>query len=214
MRLTNFSRFNWQFDRTEVMCVMRIASAVCIAATLAACQSSRFDTGGGYRQSAPVRQQAVESDVEPGLGGPSVGAVESSSLPPAQGAVMAPDPNFPQAPPANSGVIAGLGPTTTPSAAPASPPPATRSGAIGRWTAKEASGNCGVTLSSTPSLDLYRASTSGCSNKDLQSVNAWELRDGEVYLYARGGVVARLRDSGGQFNGVIAKSGAPLSLSK
>lgn len=214
MRLTNFSQFDLQPDRTEVIRVMRIAAAVCIVASLAACQSSRFDTGAGYRQSAPVRQQIVESDIEPGLGGASVGAVESSSLPPAQGAVMAPDPNFPPAPSANAGVVAGLEAATTPVAAPPTPPPATRSGAVGRWTAKEASGNCGVTLSSTPSLDLYRASTSGCSNKDLQSVNAWELRDGEVYLYARGGVVARLRDSGGQFNGVIAKSGAPLSLSK
>src|SRR3712207_7550977 len=37
-------------------------------------------------------------------------------------------------------------------------------------------------LSSTPALDLYRASASGCSNQDLSRVNAWDYRDGEVYL--------------------------------
>lgn len=211
MRLINLSNFDWIEGNRAV----RIAAAVCVAATLAACQSSRFDNGSGYARPAAARQQpVVDSDIEPGLGGSGVGRVESSALPPAAGAVMAPDPNMPGASVPGSTVVAGLAPATSPSVAPAAPPPATRSGAIGRWTAKEASGNCGVTLSSTPSLDLYRASTSGCSNKDLQSVNAWELRDGEVYLYARGGVVARLRDSGGQFNGVIAKSGAPLTLSK
>lgn len=203
-----------QLERKSGAGLLRLAAVVSVAATLAACQSSRFDDGGGYRRTAPQRQAAVESDIEPGLGASPAGRVESSPLPPAPGAVIAPDPNMPGVAAPGSTNVAGLSPATTPSATPAAPPPASRSSAIGRWTAKEAAGNCGVTLSSTPSLDLYRASTSGCANKDLQSVNAWEFRDGEVYLYARGGVVARLRDSGGQFSGVIAKSGAPLSLSK
>src|SRR3712207_7504094 len=48
-------------------------------------------------------------------------------------------------------------------------------------------------LSSTPALDLYRASASGCSNQDLSRVNAWDYRDGEVYLYQTGGAVAARR---------------------
>jgi hypothetical protein len=202
----------------------RFGLARCLALALvpltiamAGCQSSRFDSGAGYPP--PGRRMASAPPLEPEVtpGPAPMGAVESSPLPPAPGTSVAP-----MAPGAPGGVavtepvpgqpaVASLG---TPAAAPAPAPSLTRSSAVGRWTAKEAAGSCGVTLSSTPSLDLYKASTSGCANKDLQSVNAWELRDGEVYLYARGGVVARLRDSGGQFNGVIAKSGAPLSLSK
>jgi hypothetical protein len=92
-----------------------------------------------------------------------------------------------------------------------------RDGVIGNWTAQEATGgSCRVQLSSSPSLDLYRASANGCSNRDLQQVNAWDYRDGEVYLYQRGGsVVARLRvGSAGSMNGAITKSGAGLSMNR
>lgn len=92
-----------------------------------------------------------------------------------------------------------------------------RDGVIGSWTAQEATGgSCRVQLSSSPSLDLYRANATGCSNRDLQQVNAWDYRDGEVYLYQRGGsVVARLRvGSAGTMNGAITKSGAGLSMNR
>jgi hypothetical protein len=87
---------------------------------------------------------------------------------------------------------------------------------IGGWTARDATGGtCRVQLSSSPALDLYRASTSGCSNKDLSRINAWDYRDGEVYLYQPGGAVtARLRSGGDGMTGVLAKSGAPLSLTR
>lgn len=87
---------------------------------------------------------------------------------------------------------------------------------VGNWSARDASGkSCRIQLSSTPALDLYRASASGCSNQDLSKVNAWDFRDGEVYLYQTGGsVAARLRGSSSGLSGVLAKSGAPLSLSR
>lgn len=86
---------------------------------------------------------------------------------------------------------------------------------VGAWTARETSGSCKVQLSSSPSLDLYRASTSGCSNQDLSKVNAWDYRDGEIYLYQTGGsVTARLRGSSSALSGALTKSGAPLSLSR
>ncbi|MFC0284424.1 AprI/Inh family metalloprotease inhibitor [Camelimonas abortus] len=190
---------------------IRIAAALSLACALAACQSARFDSG--YGAPPPRAATPAASDLEPDIGTGLGGRVETSPLPPAPGAVTAPDPALSQGQPPGSATVAGLPPQAAPTT-PAAPPPATRSSAVGRWTAKEAAGSCSVTLSSTPALDLYRASTSGCSSKDLQSVNAWEFRDGEIYLYARGGVVARLRDAGGQFNGVLAKSGAPLTLSK
>lgn len=92
-----------------------------------------------------------------------------------------------------------------------------RDGVVGNWTAREATGtSCRIQLSSSPSLDLYRANASGCANRDLQKVNAWDYRDGEVYLYQSGGsVVARLRASdGGAMNGAVTKSGAALSMSR
>ena len=83
---------------------------------------------------------------------------------------------------------------------PLRPPPAPR--AAPPWSAtgapRRSGGSCRIQLSSSPALDLYRASASGCSNQDLSRVNAWDYRDGEVYLYQTGGAVAaRLRGSSG-----------------
>lgn len=91
-----------------------------------------------------------------------------------------------------------------------------RSSMVGAWTAREATGTtCRVQLSSSPALDLYKASAAGCANKDLGRVSAWDYRDGEVYLYQPGGAVAaRLRSAGGAMTGALAKSGAPLTLSR
>ena len=71
-------------------------------------------------------------------------------------------------------------------------------------------------LSSTPALDLYRASAAGCANRDLQKITAWDYRDGEVYLYQPGGsVAARLKvNDGSSLSGVIARSGANLSMGR
>jgi len=110
---------------------------------------------------------------------------------------------------ANLGAGAGSGSTR--------PAVSSRDGVIGNWTAREATGgSCRVQLSSSPALDLYRASAAGCSNRDLQKVTAWDYRNGEVYLYQQGGtVVARLRaSSGGSMDGAVTKSGAALSLSR
>jgi hypothetical protein len=109
--------------------------------------------------------------------------------------------------------VAGLGSAST---APARPS-ATRNNIVGGWTAREATGGtCRVQLSSSPTLDLYRASSSGCANRDLQKITAWDYRDGEVYLYQQGGTVAaRLRaTSGNALDGAVTKSGAALSLNR
>jgi Protease inhibitor Inh len=94
--------------------------------------------------------------------------------------------------------------------------PGGRSAVVGGWTAREATGStCRVQLSSSPALDLYKASSAGCGNRDLARVSAWDYRDGEVYLYQPGGAVAaRLRASGEGLQGALAKSGAPLSLTR
>ncbi|WP_245410859.1 AprI/Inh family metalloprotease inhibitor [Microvirga flavescens] len=177
---------------------------LCAALALGACSSSRF--GGG-----PIRAAAAPAPVEAVPSGPVETAplppIESQPLSPAAGApIMTPAPATPGAP----SEIASLPPQASAPAAPAS-----RTSLVGAWTAREAAGTCKVQLSSSPSLDLYRASTSGCSNQDLSKVNAWDYRDGEIYLYQTGGAVAaRLRGSSSALSGALTKSGAPLSLSR
>jgi len=187
-----------------------LAIATVLSATLAlgACSSARL---GG----APIRSAAAAPvmNPEPVEAVPSA-PVTSAPLPPIEGQPLPPVGAAPGAAPYGGSDVAGLPPAAAPAPAPAAL--ASRTAMVGSWTARDASGgSCRIQLSSSPALDLYRASASGCSNQDLSRVNAWDYRDGEVYLYQTGGsVAARLRGSSGSLSGVLAKSGAPLSLSR
>ena len=182
-----------------------LAATLCAALALGACTSIRF--GGGPVQSVPA---APVLDPEPVEAVPS-GPVEAAPLAPIEGQPLPPVGGAPMAPGMTPGgtEIAALPPAAAPAA-----PPSSRTAMVGSWTARDASGgSCRVQLSSAPALDLYRASASGCSNQDLSRVNAWDYRDGEVYLYQTGGAVAaRLRGSSSSLSGALAKSGAPLSM--
>jgi hypothetical protein len=194
-----------------------IASVVACALVLAACASDRIE--GPRLASSRAGPPAAISE-------PSVTAIPAD---PVTSEPLPPPPGSP-AQPASAPVIAdvpvmGGSPAPIQTAppqiaaiepAPQAVPGTTRASAVGAWTAREASGtSCRVQLSSTPSLDLYKASASGCGNKDLARVTAWDFRNGEVYLYQPGGAVAaRLRTSSGSLEGVLAKSGAPLTLSR
>lgn len=214
--------------RTALRALLAVPSLLALAACA---DSSRFSTGpyGGAPYGSPRVIAAPVDDIVPAPSQAPSTAVISAPLPPPPGTVAAPETPIPGAPGADlsvgqdpdaalagttPGAVASL-PPTTPTAA---PPPAvapTRTSVTGSWRASEAAGgSCRVVLSSAPSLDLYKASSNGCSSQDLQSVNAWDLRGNEVYLYARGNVVARLRGGSGNFNGVLAKSGAPVSLTR
>lgn len=158
---------------------------------------------GGYPQGGPAPGMPPQNDpfFDPQ-------AAQPGQQPPVQQRPVEPAP--PQVANASPGATPGGGSTRGGSVS-------SRDGVIGNWTAQEATGgSCRVQLSSSPSLDLYRANATGCSNRDLQQVNAWDYRDGEVYLYQRGGaVVARLRvGSAGTMNGAITKSGAGLSMNR
>ncbi len=182
---------------------LALAVTVAAALVLGGCTSSRF-AGGPVTQAraaAPAPLPEPEA-VEPVPSGP----ISSEPLPPLAG----------------GGVIAGgtdvaaLPPAAAPAPAPAPAPSAGgRSQLVGGWTASTgSSASCRVQLSSSPALDLYRATASGCGG-DLGRINAWDYRDGEVYLYQQGGTVAaRLRGGSGGLSGVIAKSGAPLTLAR
>lgn len=171
----------------------------------------------------PITSGVVTSEPLPPPGGYPVASAPTSPepLPPPADPFFDPDAaatpatprvSEPQTLRGGGGQVATLGGAGAQAA-----PRATRDGMVGAWTAREATGSsCRVQLSSTSTLELYRASASGCANRDLQKVNAWDFRDGEVYLYQQGGtVVARLRSAGpGALNGAVTKSGASLSLNR
>jgi hypothetical protein len=220
----------------------RLAFAAGVAALAAGCDaSSRFgDFGGRSVAPPPPRQQTfipapsssvtaqplpppVGSQPPPPPGGVSPGlppvgsSVPIDPTPEARGPDIEPPPQAesprarvgePQPPPPQ------VAARPEPQPQPAGPP--TRTSVTGNWTARDASGgSCRVTLSSTPTLDLYKASSSGCQARELQRVSAWELRGDEVYLYESGGAIAaRLRKSGSGFGGAMTKSGAPVTLNK
>ena len=187
-----------------MMC-KRAATAATLAAVVAlgACQTARFGGPAPVASAGPVYN--TPEMMEDGLAAPS-GEVTAQPLPPpgadpyGAGPVVADVPSIPAPTYPQATAVARGG----------------RSSVVGGWTAREAAGGtCRVQLSSTPALDLYRASTAGCGNRDLARVSAWDYRDGEVYLYQPGGAVtARLRTSGGAMEGALAKSGAPLTLSR
>lgn len=191
--------------------------AICLLGA-AGCSSARFGGPGVGPVVASNRPPPIQRPIEPEVSAVPSGSVSSEPLPPppggfggpapaGSGPVLADVPVMPGSP----GPIETLG-----SAAPVAPAGASRSGTVGGYTARDATGStCRVSLSSTPALDLYRASATGCANKDLAKVTSWDFKDGEVYLYQPGGsVAARLRGAGGQLSGVVTKSGAPLTLTR
>jgi hypothetical protein len=215
----------------------RLAWLALPAMLLTACESSQRlgslvpGSGLSSRTGTPapppplVAAPGSDADTEelpppPGAGG-QVAALPPPAVP------GNPDPGLSPNPPisAPGGVATAPGNLPPPRTAAVSPPPApaappaaspTRTGVTGNWALTEGAGNrCRITLSSAPKLDLYGAGTSGCTARELQRVNAWELAGSEVILYEPGGaVVARLRQSGDGFSGVSTRSGAPLSMSK
>lgn len=184
--------------------LLSTTACLALAASLSACGTSRFD-------SPRPRPQAALEPATPAL---PAGRVTSEPLAPPPGTSAAP-----VEPPPPS-VAAAPSPVLEPEPLPLPPAPSPvvatgRSSVVGAWNATDASGSCRVSLSSAPALDLYKASTSGCANKDLAKVSAWDFRDGEVYLYQPGGTVtARLRQAGGSLDGALSKSGAQLSMAR
>jgi hypothetical protein len=169
--------------------------------------------GGGANPNLPQLPPPGPGGVGASPGLPPIGSsVPIDPEPPVRAPRPSPPPvSEPATPPAPPPQVAAR-----PDPAPQASGAPTRTSVTGNWRAREASGsNCRVTLSSTPTLDLYKASTSGCQSRELQRVSAWELRGDEVYLYEQGGgVAARLKQAGGSFEGTAAKTGAPVSLSK
>ena len=101
-------------------------------------------------------------------------------------------------------------------ASPAEPRPSSKpfTSLTGQWTAQESGRTCRLQLSSTPTLDLYKASASDCANDTLQNVNSWAHRDRTLVLYARGRVTARLHEDGEAFSGTLEGTKTPVRISR
>jgi hypothetical protein len=169
--------------------------------------------GGQGLPPGPAANPELSELPPPGPGGPR----NPPGVPPVGSSVEI-DPEPPRLPPRSADPLPPAEPPRVAARPEPAPIPAqpSRTSVTGNWSAREASGgSCRVTLSSTPTLDLYKASSSGCQTRELQRVSAWELRGDEVYLYEPGGgIAARLKQTGRDFQGAAAKTGAPITLSK
>jgi hypothetical protein len=101
----------------------------------------------------------------------------------------------------------------------ASPPgmftsPKRASSYAGSWDATIGSSRCKVQLSSVPSLDLYKASTQGCSQDAMRGVNGWSFRDDQVVLFSRGQPVARLSGAEASLSGSLSNSSAAITMTR
>lgn len=188
---------------------------------LAGCESARFGGRGPAVAARQPQSRVQQPDPAPVEAIPAESVTsEPLAPPPGNYATPAPVQSLPAPVVADVPVMPGsprpVESMVPEASAPAPQPSNSRSANVGSWNAREASGtSCRLQLSSAPALDLYKASTSGCANKDLARITGWDFRDGEVYLYQPGGAVAaRLRSSSGTLQGVLAKSGAPLTLSR
>ncbi|NIX74998.1 AprI/Inh family metalloprotease inhibitor [Microvirga sp. c23x22] len=85
----------------------------------------------------------------------------------------------------------------------------------GNWTLRVASGSsCRVQLSNAPSLDLYKASTVRCKDRNLQDINSWTVRDGAIILYSRGAIISHLAENGSVFEGKVNGIEMPITLAR
>ncbi|QRM30141.1 AprI/Inh family metalloprotease inhibitor [Microvirga sp. VF16] len=84
----------------------------------------------------------------------------------------------------------------------------------GTWNARVGASSCKVQLSSVPSLDLYKASTQGCTHETMRSVNGWSFRENQVILFSRGQLVARLSGAEAALAGTLNSSGSEIRMSR
>ncbi|MGO4573384.1 AprI/Inh family metalloprotease inhibitor [Microvirga sp. 2TAF3] len=74
----------------------------------------------------------------------------------------------------------------------------------GTWKAVDEKGSfCRILLSTASTLDLYKASASGCSNPDLKSVNSWNFSGASVTLYSRGKIIAQMSGKEAHLTGTL-----------
>jgi Protease inhibitor Inh len=218
--------------------------AVPLLGLLSACNGTQdpyasgpWGRGGYVKPSSPLYAQPWNQPLDPSLVGPDTSAASqirrapadimepigpwaSRDVVPSDNDVMAEDPS----------VLASLPPVPTEGVSTTEPimannlPPQTEprpqhdrrafTSLTGQWTAQESGRSCHLNLSSTPALDLYKASAADCGNDALRNVNSWVHREKTLVLYARGRVTARLREDGDAFSGALEDTKTPIRISR
>lgn len=84
----------------------------------------------------------------------------------------------------------------------------------GRWALRTGRDTCQIQLSTSSTLDLYKASTSRCQDAALREVNTWILRGHVIELYSKGRVVAHLQPNGSTYTGLIENRGLPVTMTR
>ncbi|SCY05934.1 Protease inhibitor Inh [Microvirga guangxiensis] len=83
----------------------------------------------------------------------------------------------------------------------------------GTWQAKDEKGRtCLIHLSNVSALDLYKASTSKCSDEVLRQVNMWHFEGSRVSLFSRGTETARLEGTEASLTGALSQSGTSIKM--
>ena len=157
-------------------------------------------------RAARPREVLLEADL-----GPVRAAQEVVAVAPSEPANVAPPSAVPER--------LALATRTEPADAQSSPPgvfspPRRASSYAGTWNAKVGASSCKVQLSSVPSLDLYKASTQGCTHEAVRSINGWSFRENQVILFSRGQLVARLSGAEAALTGTLNSSGSEISMSR
>jgi hypothetical protein len=149
----------------------------------------------------------IETDIDPAPTAQDVG----SMVPPEAVILATPTPVAPERPSLATGPVSANSQSSPPGAFSA---PQRASSYAGTWNASFGASSCKVQLSSVPSLDLYKASTQGCTHEAMRNVNGWSFRENQVILFSRGQLVARLSGAEAALTGTLNGSGSELRMSR
>ncbi len=91
----------------------------------------------------------------------------------------------------------------------------TREGLAGSWQVPTDGGECRIILAFTKWSGGYRAATIKCQSPEIQSINAWDVKDQSVVLVDQSGnQIARLFGTqSGRYDG-RTQSGQPISFAR
>ena len=157
----------------------------------------------------PARRQEVY--LEPDIG-PAVSTLTAEAAISAEPPIRtAPIPEAPERPSHVTGPATAAEQSSPPGVF---TPPQRASSYAGGWTARIGASSCKVQLSTVPSLDLYKASTQGCNQDAMRSVNGWSFRENQVVLFSRGQPVARLSGAEAALTGTLNSSGSDIRMSR
>ena len=191
---------------TKTMTLAVLAAATALAGCSQSVQRASYPPASSTASlAAPTtgvqRAKLTPSNPTPPAASTASNTVAPSELPPAGNA---PTDTATAAAPADTTTTAAVQPpaagSTVASVTKRATKPVTREAMIGRWGVQAGSTNCEIFLALTKWSGGYRAATRGCSGSAIGTVQAWDVKDGQVVLI----------DSNGTRTASLGKAGATL----